>query len=108
MNLEVEDYISDYYLTEKWKQTYRRVLKPVNGAKFWRDSGRPRIAAPPYKHLAGRPPGKARIKGLNESPCKKKSLDTEFKVGRQGRVVHCSLCGEVGHNSRKCSHEVRL
>ncbi|CAE6241248.1 unnamed protein product [Arabidopsis arenosa] len=39
---------------------------------------------------------------LNESPRKKKS---ETKVGREGRIVHCGLCGEAGHNSRKCPHE---
>ncbi|XP_020887942.1 uncharacterized protein LOC110230205 [Arabidopsis lyrata subsp. lyrata] len=102
MNFEVEDYISDYYLTAKWQETYRRGLKPVNGSKFWPDSGRPRIAAPPFKRPAGRPKGKARIKSLNESPRKKKS---ETKVGREGRIVHCGLCGEAGHNSRKCPHE---
>ncbi|XP_023633374.1 uncharacterized protein LOC111829005 [Capsella rubella] len=102
MNLEVEDYISDYYLTEKWQGTYRRGLRPVNGAKFWKDSGRPRIAAPPYKRPAGRLKGKKRIKGLNESPRKKKS---DKKVDRKGRVVHCGLCGESGHNSRRCPHE---
>ncbi|XP_010424109.1 PREDICTED: uncharacterized protein LOC104709150 [Camelina sativa] len=102
LNLEVEDYISNYYLSEKWKGTYRRGLRPVNGVKFWEDSGKPRIVAPPYKRPAGRPKGKARIKGLNESPRKKKS---ETKVDRKGRIVHCGLCGEQGHNSRKCPHE---
>ncbi|XP_010481110.1 PREDICTED: uncharacterized protein LOC104759946 [Camelina sativa] len=28
LNLEVEDYISDYYLSEKWKGIYRRGLRP--------------------------------------------------------------------------------
>ncbi|XP_048615862.1 uncharacterized protein LOC125588518 [Brassica napus] len=32
----VEDYISDFYLTDKWKETYRKGLKPVNGPKFWK------------------------------------------------------------------------
>ncbi|XP_013594887.1 PREDICTED: uncharacterized protein LOC106303068 [Brassica oleracea var. oleracea] len=94
----VEDYISDYYLTDKWKETYRRGLKPVNGPKFWEETGGGRIFAPPYKRPPGRPKGKARIKGVHESPSKK-------KVGRQGREGHCSLCGGKGHNSRKCPHE---
>ncbi|XP_010468529.1 PREDICTED: uncharacterized protein LOC104748617 [Camelina sativa] len=102
LNLEVEDYIAYYYLSEKWKRTYRRGLWPVNGVKFWEDYGKPRIVAPPYKRPAGRPNGKARIKGLNESPCKKKS---EMKVDRKGRIVHCAICGEPGYNSRKCPHE---
>lgn len=98
-NLEVEDFISAYYLTEKWKETYRKGLSPVNGPKFWMHSGGGRIFAPAYKRPPGRPKGRARIKGLHESPSKK-------KVGRKGREGHCGLCGEKGHNSRRCPHEV--
>ncbi|VVB12841.1 unnamed protein product [Arabis nemorensis] len=41
-----------------------------------------------------------RIKGVNESP--KKSTT---KVSREGRVGHCSLCGNEGHNIRRCPSE---
>ncbi|XP_019092303.1 PREDICTED: uncharacterized protein LOC104748590 [Camelina sativa] len=99
---EVEDYISDYYLTEKWKDTYRRGLAPVNGTKFWEERGGRKIYGPPYKRPPGRPKGKARIKGLHESPTKNKK---KFKVGRKGRIAHCGLCGGAGHNSRKCPKE---
>ncbi|KAH0853581.1 hypothetical protein HID58_090230, partial [Brassica napus] len=51
-----------------------------------------------YEHEIKRPKGKARIKGVHESPSKK-------KVGRKGREGHCGLCGEKGHNSRRCPHE---
>ncbi|XP_009140734.3 uncharacterized protein LOC103864720 [Brassica rapa] len=91
----VEDYISDYYTTEKWRETYRRDLKPVNGPKFWAECGGGRIVGPPYKRPPGRPKGKARIKGVHESPSKK-------RVGRKGRVPHCGICSEKGHNSRTC------
>ncbi|XP_056843388.1 uncharacterized protein LOC108840832 [Raphanus sativus] len=60
--------------------------------------------APPYKRPPGRPKGKARIKGVNESP-KKGKKHPETKVSRKGREMHCSLCGNKGHNSRKCPHE---
>ncbi|XP_013694127.2 uncharacterized protein LOC106398073 [Brassica napus] len=64
---EVEDYISDYYLTSKWRGLYMDGLGPVNGPRFWKLSGEDRIEAPPYKRPPGRPKGKARIKGSDES-----------------------------------------
>ena len=99
--MEVDDYISDYYLTSKWQGVYFRGLRPVNGPKFWKLSGAERIEAPPYKRPPGRPKGKARIKGILESPKKNPT-----KLSRKGRIGHCSLCGGERHNSRKCPHEV--
>lgn len=99
--LEVEDFISDYYLTSKWQNLYCHGLRPVNGIKFWKVYGGNLIEAPPYKRPPGRPPGKARIKGVHESPTKGKT-----KVSRKGRVPHCGLCGHEGHNIRKCPCEV--
>jgi len=98
---EVEDYISDYYLTSKWRGLYMDGLGPVNGPRFWKLSGEDRIEAPPYKRPPGRPKGKARIKGVRESPKK-----NQTKVDRKGRIGHCGLCGGEGHNSRKCPREV--
>ncbi|KAJ0264561.1 hypothetical protein HA466_0028910 [Hirschfeldia incana] len=69
-----------------------------NTGLFWEEIGGERIFAPPYKRPTGRLKGKARIKGVHESPSKK-------KVCRKGRQRHCGLCGEKGHNSRKCPHE---
>ncbi|KAH0902434.1 hypothetical protein HID58_041937, partial [Brassica napus] len=91
--LEVEDFISDYYLTSKWQGLYMNGLSP-------KKSGADRIEAPPYKRPPGRPKGKARIKGMNESPKKNAT-----KVDRKGRIGHCGLCGGEGHNSRKCPLE---
>ncbi|KAF3608161.1 hypothetical protein DY000_02047375 [Brassica cretica] len=56
--------------------------------------------APPYKRPPGRPKGKARIKGVRESPKK-----NQTKVDRKGRIGHCGLCGGEGHNSKKCPRE---
>ncbi|KAG5413935.1 hypothetical protein IGI04_001502, partial [Brassica rapa subsp. trilocularis] len=85
-------------LQAETNEQFARGLKPVNGPKFWEETGGGRILAPPYKRPPGRPKGKARIKGVHESPSKK-------KVGRQGREGYFSLCGGKGHNSRKCPHE---
>ena len=76
-------------------------LGPVIGPRFWKLSGEDHIEATPYKRPPGRPKGKARIKGVRESPKK-----NQTKVDRKGRIGHCGLCGGEGHNSRKCPREV--
>ncbi|XP_048624121.1 uncharacterized protein LOC106383428 [Brassica napus] len=83
-----------------WRCLYMDGLGPVNGPRFWKLSGEDRIEAPPYKRPPGRPKGKARIKGVRESPKK-----NQTKVDRKGRIGHCGLCGGEGHNSRKCPRE---
>ncbi|CAE5960328.1 unnamed protein product [Arabidopsis arenosa] len=64
---EVEDFISDFYLTAKHKDTYRRGLEPVNGSKFWEETGGPHIYGPPFKRPPGRPKGKARKPAQDEA-----------------------------------------
>ncbi|KAH0852149.1 hypothetical protein HID58_090248 [Brassica napus] len=68
--------------------------------EFWKLSGADRIEAPPYKRPPGRAKGKARIKGVRESPKK-----NQTKVDRKGRICYCGLCGGEDHNSRKCPRE---
>ncbi|KAF2611922.1 hypothetical protein F2Q70_00012971 [Brassica cretica] len=90
----------DEYQESKWRGLYMDGLGAVNGPRFWKLSGADRIEAPPYKRPPGRAKGKARIKGVRESPKK-----NHIKVDRKGRICHCGLCGGEDHNSRKCPRE---
>ncbi|XP_024011410.1 uncharacterized protein LOC112086671 [Eutrema salsugineum] len=92
-----EDLISDWYLTTKWQDQYTDSIEPVNGMKFWKDSGEPTIKAPPREITKGRKrkPAK-RLKSITESPTKGK------KVSNHGRTIHCYRCSMPGHNSSKC------
>ena len=34
--LNLDDYVSDYYLTAKWRQLYAKGMEPVQGMKLWK------------------------------------------------------------------------
>ncbi|KAF3507173.1 hypothetical protein F2Q69_00008872 [Brassica cretica] len=72
----------DEYQESKWRGLYMDGLGAVNGPRFWKLSGADRIEAPPYKRPPGRAKGKARIKGVRESPKK-----NHTKVDRKGSVL---------------------
>lgn len=97
--LNYEDYISSWYLNTRQQQIYSDSIRPVNGMRFWEQTGT--IVIPPpsleeeLENRKGRKPKPKRKKGKNESPTKK-------KVNRSGRVMHCSRCGGENHNITKC------
>ncbi|XP_024011246.1 uncharacterized protein LOC112086517 [Eutrema salsugineum] len=108
--LDPQDYVSDWYLTSKWRNQYKNPIRSVNGIDLWRVSGETRIQPPPREDKHGPTKKQKRMKGKNESP-KKKSKGKEkvqepsakiTKLTREGRISHCGGCGSVGHNIRKC------
>jgi len=54
----------------------------------------------PGKKKTNRQKTYPRIKGKHESPKKKTIKET---LGRKGRIIHCSSCGEAGHNATRCN-----
>ncbi|KAL0719454.1 hypothetical protein Bca4012_068778 [Brassica carinata] len=95
--LNVEDYISDWYLTSKWVAQYSDTISAMNGLKFWKKSGESTLTAPPREPSKGRNKNpEKRKKGINEEPKKGK------KVTNHGRKMQCYRCGLFEHNSRKC------
>ena len=106
-NLDVEKYISEFFSTSIWQMTYSDSIKTVRGPRFWMKKGLYRLVVePPEPLLPGRKNKKKqkkfpRIKGKHESPKKKNKKQTE-KIGRQRRTMHCSKCGEAGHNAAGC------
>ena len=106
--LNADQYVSDFFSTLMWQYTYNLNLEPVRGPRVWMKSGLPLIIAPPEPDMPGRKKKKKqkkfpRIKGKHESPKKKKKKKKEVeKLGRGGRTIHCSKCGEAGHNANGC------
>ncbi|KAH0914793.1 hypothetical protein HID58_029239 [Brassica napus] len=99
-------------IREEFRDKYNIIISPEQ-AKIARRIVLDKLQAECNEHFArlrdyemellrppGRPKGKARIKGVRESPKK-----NQTKVDRKGRIGHCGLCGGEGHNSRKCPHE---
>ena len=93
--LNLNDYVSDFYLTSTWRQLYAEGMKPVQGMKSWPRLGRQPILPPPSRFNRGRPNDYARKKGPHES-------SNPHKLTRHGRVGTCSNCRKEGHNKTRC------
>ncbi|CAA7018440.1 unnamed protein product [Microthlaspi erraticum] len=105
--LDTDNYIYDCFSTSKLQDCYSENIKPMRGPHFWMHGSYRLVIAPPEPDLPGRKKKKGikkRIKGKFESPKKnkKKKKKEVQKLGRQGRVMHCSKCGEAGHNASGC------
>ena len=46
MKWKSDDYVSDWYLTSKWRATYENSISPVTGMRFWRKTDETRIQPP--------------------------------------------------------------
>lgn len=82
--MRFDDYVVDYYTTIKWRQTYSRGIKPVQGMKLWPRLGRIGVLPPPFRvGKRGRPSNHDRKKGRDEST----SLSNKNKLSRDGRII---------------------
>ncbi|CAA7049184.1 unnamed protein product [Microthlaspi erraticum] len=98
LKLDLNDYVSDYYLTSKWQALYDEGMKPVQGIKAWKRLGRLPILPPPNRGNKGRSHGRARFKGSQESS------SNPNRVTRHGRIPQCSNCRKEEHNKARCSN----
>ncbi|XP_033148589.1 uncharacterized protein LOC117134391 [Brassica rapa] len=94
--LNLNNYVSDYYLTSTWRQLYYTGMKPIQGMKLWPRLGRLPMLHPPSRFNRGRPNTHARRKGPHES------ATNPHKLTRHGRVGTCSNCRKEGHNKTRC------
>lgn len=99
---DVNKYVAQYYSGNIWKGTYEYNIKPVNGEDLWKKTGRIPIGVPEFRRPPGRPKTYRRKKAPHESPTR------EGKATRHGRTMHCSNCGEAGHNIAKCKNETKI
>ena len=101
--LEVDDYISPWFCKDIWELTYQTNMKPLRGPRFWMKRNDCLVVKPPEPDLPGRKKKSKKIKkwikGKHESPKKKKCV---LKLPATGRIVHCSNCGQAGHNYTGC------
>ncbi|XP_048608087.1 uncharacterized protein LOC125584152 [Brassica napus] len=108
MKWKSDDYVSDWYLTSKWRATYENSISPVTGMRFWRKTDETRIQPPTRPESKGRKKKQKRIKGKNESPKKKRKVQCgeespkKLKASRERRTMTCGHCGITGHNAFKC------
>ncbi|CAA7021360.1 unnamed protein product [Microthlaspi erraticum] len=109
--LDTDDYVYECFYTGKQRDCYSDNVKPMRGPGFWMAGSHRLVVAPPEqdppegegsekKKKKKSKKGEKRIKGKFESPKKKKRQVQKTK--RTGRIMHCSKCGEAGHNAARC------
>ena len=94
--LNLNDYVSDYYLTSRWRSLYEKGIKPVQGMNMWPQWGRLPVLPPPPRFNRGRPHDHARRKSPHESASNK------YKLSRHDCIITCSNCKKEGHNKTRC------
>lgn len=88
---KVEDFVSDWYTTYMWKQTYYDGIMPVQGKMLWPIVNRVGVLPPPWRRgNPGRPKNHDRRKGIYESATASTSSNTE--LSRMYRVMTCLNC----------------
>ena len=92
----------------KWKETYMKTyehgLEVLRGEPFWEEAEGDEILPPPMmKKLRGRPKKQRRREGWEGAV--KKGKGKFNSMTRLGRVMHCTICRERGHNRGNCPNK---
>lgn len=92
-----EDFISQYFLTETFRQSYAYLINPIPDKSMWIQTEYDDIMPPPYRRRNGKPK-KSRRKGDDELTA---------TIGRiRVNVAKCRKCNQARHNARTCNAEV--
>jgi hypothetical protein len=70
---------------------------PCNDKSTWEDVGGPQVKPPAYEKKPRRP-AKVRMKSAHEV-----GGPNGPRLTKHGVTMHCSLCGEPGHNLATCA-----
>ncbi|XP_058725212.1 uncharacterized protein LOC131596548 [Vicia villosa] len=89
-----EDYVSEYYRKDTFKNIYSHIIYPTNGPQLWPLDNQSTMNPPIMRRAIGRPK-KMRNKA-NDEPRLKHVLP------RKLATVTCHKCGGMGHNKRSC------
>jgi len=102
---KVESYVNDYYTRNRWRETYFRGIKHVQGMPLWGRLNSLPVLPPPWRRdNAGRPSNYARRKRRNEVA----SSSNPNKMSREKRIMTCSNCLQEGHNKKSCKNATVL
>ncbi|KAL0446319.1 UNVERIFIED_CONTAM: hypothetical protein Slati_1759800 [Sesamum latifolium] len=103
-NLQPEDMVHPYYNVETYKQVYEPAILPISGETLWTETGFIPPLPPNFGRGSGRPAG-ARNREPDEPNVKtaKKIGKKPVKLRRQKVKHHGKICGEEGHNAKRCA-----
>ena len=125
--LNPEDYVNDWFLTERLRDLYADSINPLRGPGHWATGDVALVTLQADQQRSKKKKKKKRIKGANESPSKKKNkkkrknrknkkqhVDTGEAATSEAatdtykkRTVHCKKCGQAGHNARLCGKRAK-
>lgn len=91
-----ESVLPHCYSIQAFKEAYGFNIWPCNDKRKWVEVGGPEILPPVYEKRVGRPP-KARRKAPHEV-----HRSNGNKLSKHGVTIHCSHCGDSGHNIATC------
>ncbi|KAL0384156.1 UNVERIFIED_CONTAM: hypothetical protein Sradi_2809900 [Sesamum radiatum] len=113
MGYKPEDYVDECYKKAVFLKVYSHLMMPLHGPEKWPQSKRKPLLPPIIERMPGRPKKQDRKKTpqeLEEIKQISKKMKVEVtncgqklgKLGRQGLIMTCRICGVAGHNSRSC------
>jgi hypothetical protein len=94
-NIDVDQYVPDYYRKEAYAACYSHMIYPTNGQNLWTKTEFVDLQPPPIKRQPGRPKKKR-----NREAGEMKKDDSQLKRARNG--IRCGRCQEIGHNKSTC------
>nr|GFB39892.1 zinc finger, PMZ-type [Tanacetum cinerariifolium] len=86
--------LTEWFSKNKWFESYQYSIRPLPGSKLWKKSDPPKPLPPGERKLPCRP-WKRRIRHPSEY---------DHEISRVGRVMHCHMCWQSGHNKSKCTN----
>ncbi|KAK1401206.1 hypothetical protein POM88_000811 [Heracleum sosnowskyi] len=93
------DFVAKWYTKDCFMRTYSYSLEPIKGEAFGEDVEGDNVLPPLIvKKLRGRPKKLRRREGWEGSVTSGKKVRMSYR----GRVMHCGICKQTGHNKSKC------
>jgi hypothetical protein len=94
-NIDVDQYVPDYYRKDSYAACYSHMIYPTNGQNLWTKTEFVDLQPPPIKRQPGRPKKKR-----NREAGEMKKDDSLLKRARNG--IRCGRCQQIGHNKSTC------
>lgn len=95
-----DEYISDWFSKNKFVETYKGNIRPLNGSSMWAKTPYTKPLPPMARRMPGRPKTKRRKHATED--------DSGYKrVRASGGSIICRNCWEQGHNKRTCKNQTK-
>jgi hypothetical protein len=92
-------YVDSCYSVDMYKKAYGGIVFPCKDKTEWEKMNGPLILPPAYQRHVGRP-----TRCRRKAPHEVDARGGGKKLSRHGVIMHCSYCGEPGHNMSGCKY----